>query len=43
MGADRYDSDVTSANFAVDHFDEVFARVDLIDIHENLILAKALD
>jgi len=41
--ADRYNSDVTGADFAVDHFDEVFAGLDLVDVHENLILAKALD
>ena len=43
VGADRYDSDVTSADFAVDHFDEVFAGLDLIDIDEDLILAKVRD
>ena len=40
MGADSYESDVTSADFAVDHFDEVFARLDLINIDEDLILAE---
>src|SRR5262245_23960239 len=41
VGADQYDSDVTRADFAVDRFDEVFARLDSIDIDENLVLAKA--
>jgi len=40
VGADRDDSDVTSAAFAVDHFHEVFARLDLVDIDEDLVLAK---
>src|SRR5262245_40840871 len=35
--ADRYDSDVTSADLTVDCFDEVFARLDLVDIDEDLI------
>ena len=43
MGANCYDSDVTTADFAVDHLDEVFAGLDLVDIPENLILAKVLD
>src|SRR5262249_32250845 len=43
LGSDRYDSDVASADFAVDHFDEVFAGLDLIDIDENLVLAKVRD
>ena len=40
VGADRYNSDVTSADFAVDHFDEVFAGVNLVDIDKDLVLAK---
>src|SRR4029453_12967684 len=32
--------DVTSADFAVDRFDEVFAGLDLVDIDEDLTLAK---
>ena len=31
-----------AADFAVDHFHKVFARLDLVDIDENLILAKVL-
>ena len=30
----------TSADFAVDRFDEVFAGLDLVDIDEDLICAK---
>src|SRR5438874_13778024 len=40
VGSDRYDSDVTSADFAVDRFDEVFARLDLVDIDEDLVFTK---
>jgi hypothetical protein len=40
LGADQYESDVTSADFAVDCFEEIFAGLDLIDIDEDLVLAK---
>ena len=43
VGPDRYDSDVTSADFAVDHLHEVFARLNLVDIDEDLIFAKVSD